>query len=104
MTIFRFILQEYGFISAEDTHLKDLLRDSDDTVWKHAAYLLETAKLMPGGCFTLELTSTPPLEAINALVEENKTDRDAQDEAHGRPRALDKRSVSVFSPMQSDWR
>ena len=75
MTIFRFILQEYGFISAEDTHLKDLLRDSDDTVWKHAAYLLETAKLMPGGCFTLELTSTPPLEAINALVEENKTDR-----------------------------
>ena len=55
-----FFLQESGFISAADNGIKDLLLNADYRVWQHATYLLKKAKLMPGGCFTLELTSTAP--------------------------------------------
>ncbi len=53
-------LQESGFISAADNGIKDLLLNADYRVWQHATYLLKKANLMPGGCFNLEPTSTPP--------------------------------------------
>jgi hypothetical protein len=76
LTVSRFFLQESGFISAADNGIKDLLLNADYRVWQHATCLLKKAKLMPGGCFTLELTSTaPPCDAINTM-EEIKKSRD----------------------------
>lgn len=60
MTDSWFLNQESGFISQQDNAIIRFLEDVDDDYWMHIAQRLKLAAFMPGGEFTLEITSPVP--------------------------------------------
>jgi hypothetical protein len=75
----------HNLIAAADNEIKSLLLNAELVVWQHAAHLLEEATFMPGGCFTLELTSNPPRDAS---IEEINKGRDVRSGVHADSNSL----------------